>query len=121
MFVWVLGLTGTSLLVLGASSGLVFAPLLPLTIALFNQRSKTAPRLLPFVFLVVASSMIIFQKLAGLVMGWNFNHFSTLLVSCMLISICLYIVSNLAHFAYQRQLPILDSHGEHEMDRYSKN
>ncbi|UJR16772.1 hypothetical protein I4U23_003672 [Adineta vaga] len=103
VFVWIIGLTGTNLFILGASTGLVFSPLIPLTFALFNKRLNVTPMLLALVFSGAAFGMIVFQKLAGFVMDWNPNQFPSLLVSCMLASISLYIISNVIYFVHQRK------------------
>ncbi|CAF1684321.1 unnamed protein product, partial [Adineta ricciae] len=46
ILVWNVGLTSTSLLILGSATGFVFAPLFPLSISLINQRLNVVPVLL---------------------------------------------------------------------------
>ncbi len=65
VLVWIVGLTGTSLLILGAISGLIFAPIIPLTFAYFNQRLNVVPILLALVLCGQALGIITFQKVAG--------------------------------------------------------
>jgi hypothetical protein len=65
MFVWLVGLTGISLFILGAGSGLIFSPLIPLTFALFNQRLNVVPILLALVLCGLALGVMTFQKIAG--------------------------------------------------------
>jgi len=63
--VWSIGLTSTSLFILGAATGLVFAPMIPLTFAFFNQRLNVVPILLALVLCGSALGIITFQKIAG--------------------------------------------------------
>ncbi len=65
VFVWVIGLSATSLFILGAITGLVFGPLIPLTLAFFNQRLNVVPFLLALVLCGTAFGMMIFPKLGG--------------------------------------------------------
>ncbi len=65
VLVWIVGLTGTSLLILGAISGLIFAPIIPLTFAYFNRRLNVVPILLASVSCGQALGTIAFQKIAG--------------------------------------------------------
>ena len=65
LFVWVIGLSATSLFVLGAVTGLVFAPFIPLTMAFFNQRLNVVPFLLALVLCGSALGIMIFPKLGG--------------------------------------------------------
>ena len=65
VFVWVIGLSATSLFVLGAVTGLVFAPFIPLTMAFFNQRLNVVPFLLALVLCGSALGIMIFPKLGG--------------------------------------------------------
>src|SRR5438105_4723015 len=46
IFVWIIGLTGTSLFILGSITGLVIAPLFSLSFGLFNQRLNVIPMLI---------------------------------------------------------------------------
>jgi hypothetical protein len=65
IFVWAIGLTSTSLFVLGAATGLVFAPLFPLSFGLFNQKLNVVPMLLALLLCGTALGGITFQKIAG--------------------------------------------------------
>jgi hypothetical protein len=65
IFVWMIGLTGTSLFILGAGTGLVFAPIFPLSFGLFNQRLNVVPMLLALLLCGSAFGAIAFQKIAG--------------------------------------------------------
>lgn len=65
VFVWIIGLTGTSLFILGALTGLVFAPIIPLTFAFFNQKLNVVPGLLAVVLCGAALGIMTFQKIAG--------------------------------------------------------
>jgi hypothetical protein len=65
IFVWVIGLTSTSLFILGSATGLVFSPIFPLSFGLFNQRLNVTPLLLALLFCGSALGAIIFQKIAG--------------------------------------------------------
>ena len=65
VFVWVIGLTATSLFILGGITGLVFGPIIPSTLAFFNQRLNVGPFLLALVLCGTALGLIIFPKLGG--------------------------------------------------------
>jgi hypothetical protein len=65
VFVWGIGLTGTSLFILGAATGLVFAPIFPLSFGMFNQRLNVIPMLIALLLCGSALGAIIFQKIAG--------------------------------------------------------
>jgi hypothetical protein len=65
IFVWAIGLTGTSLFILGAATGLVFAPIFPLSFGLFNQRLNVIPMLIALLLCGSALGAITFQKIAG--------------------------------------------------------
>ena len=65
IFVWAIGLTSTSLFILGAATGLVFAPLFPLSFGLFNQKLNVVPMLIALLLCGTALGGIVFQKLAG--------------------------------------------------------
>jgi hypothetical protein len=103
IFVWVIGLSVTSLFILGAVTGLVFAPMIPLTMAFFNQRLNVVQFLLALVLCGSALGIMIFPKIGGLVMDKNPNHFPTLLFICIIMSILLYIISNVIYFIHQRK------------------
>ncbi|UJR20194.1 hypothetical protein I4U23_023326 [Adineta vaga] len=101
--VWTIGLTSTTLFILGAATGFVFAPLFPLSLSLINQRLNVVPVLLALLLCGAGLGAIAFQKLAGIIMDKNPNHFPTLLIVCILISIVLYIISNAISYFYQRK------------------
>jgi hypothetical protein len=65
IFVWIIGLTGTSLFILGAITGLVFSPIFPLSFGFFNQRLNVIPMLLGLLLCGTAFGAIIFNKIAG--------------------------------------------------------
>lgn len=68
IFVWVIGLTLASLLVLGAITGLIFSPMHPLSFGFFNQRLNVIPMLLALVLAGGASGAMTSNKIAGLVL-----------------------------------------------------
>ncbi|CAF3548032.1 unnamed protein product [Adineta steineri] len=103
IFVWFIGLTGTSLFILGAATGLVFAPLFPLTFGLINQRLNVVPVLLALLLSGSALGAIALQKIAGVVMDHNPNHFPTLLIVCILMGIILYIASNVVYHIHEQK------------------
>ena len=63
--VWVIGLTPISLIVLNAATGLVLAPLFPLSFGFINQRLNVTPVLLALLLSGNALGSILSQKLAG--------------------------------------------------------
>ncbi len=65
IFVWVIGLSAISLFLLAAVTGLIFAPIIPLTFAYFNQRLNVAPFLLALVLCGSALGIMIFPKIGG--------------------------------------------------------
>jgi hypothetical protein len=65
IFVWIIGLTSTSLFVLGSLTGLVISPLFALSFGLFNQRLNVIPMLLALLLCGTALGIITFQKIAG--------------------------------------------------------
>ncbi|CAF1425116.1 unnamed protein product [Adineta ricciae] len=136
VFVWTIGLTSTSLFILGAATGLVLAPIFPLSFGTINQQLETTPVLVALLLCGSALGAITFQKLAGLIMDRNSDHFPTLLIICMLVSIILYIASNVIHFVHRRKtsshargsvirgapfLPERISLEEKEMNEYLRN
>lgn len=66
IFVWFIGLTSTSLFILGSVTGLVFSPIFPLSFALFNQRLNVIPMLIALLLCGSAIGAMTLQKLAGL-------------------------------------------------------
>ncbi|CAF1925144.1 unnamed protein product [Rotaria magnacalcarata] len=103
IFVWFIGLTSTSLFILGAATGLVFSPIFPLSFGLFNQRLNVVPMLLASLLCGSAVGAMTLQKIAGFVLDRNPKHFPTLLIVCLLISIILYLASNLVYFFHERK------------------
>ncbi|UJR06716.1 hypothetical protein I4U23_011003 [Adineta vaga] len=102
IFVWVIGLTFASLLVLGAITGLIFSPMFPLSFAFFNQRLNVIPMLLALLLSGTASGAMTLNKIAGSVMDYNPKHFPTLLAVCILMAVILYIISHLVYYFHQR-------------------
>jgi hypothetical protein len=78
IFVWVIGLSAISLFILAAVTGLIFAPIIPLTMAFFNQRLNVAPFLLALVLCGSALGIMIFPKIGGKIkFGYSYQfHFS---------------------------------------------
>lgn len=65
VFVWFVGLTQTSLVLLGAATGFVLGPIIPLTFAFFNRKVNVTPILLALVLCGAALGIMSFQKIAG--------------------------------------------------------
>jgi hypothetical protein len=65
IYVWVIGLTGTSLFILGAITGLIFSPIFPLSFGFFNQRLNVIPMLLGLLLGGTALGAITLNKIAG--------------------------------------------------------
>jgi ABC-type uncharacterized transport system permease subunit len=65
LFVWVIGLTSTNLLILGAFTGLVFSPTFPLTFGFINQRLNANPVLVGLLLCGSGLGAMIFQKIGG--------------------------------------------------------
>jgi hypothetical protein len=65
IYVWVIGLTSTSLFILGATTGLVFAPIFPLSFGFFNQRLNVIPMLLGLLLCGTALGAMTLNKIAG--------------------------------------------------------
>ncbi|CAF1077410.1 unnamed protein product [Adineta steineri] len=101
--VWVVGLTSTSLFILGVVTGFIFFPIFPLSFGYFNQRLNVTPMLLGLLLCGTALGAMTFSKIAGLVMDHDPNHFPTLLAVCILMTTIIYIVSHLVHFVHQRK------------------
>ncbi|CAF3586079.1 unnamed protein product [Rotaria sp. Silwood1] len=103
IFVWIIGLTSTNLFILGAVTGLLFAPIFPLSFGFFNQRLNVIPMLLGFLLSGTALGAITLNKIAGVVMDYNPNHFPTILAVCISMAIILHIASHLVYFFHQRK------------------
>ena len=65
ILVWAVGLTVTSLFVLGAVTGLVFAPIFPLSFAFYNQRLNVVPMLIALLLCGSALGAFTLQQVAG--------------------------------------------------------
>jgi len=65
IFIWFIGLTSTSLLILGAATGLVLGPMYSISIGYINQRLNVTPILLAAVLCGSAAGAALFQKIAG--------------------------------------------------------
>jgi hypothetical protein len=65
IYVWILGLTITSLFVLGCLTGLIIAPLFPLSFAWFNQKLNVTPTLLAALLCGCDLGPSILQKIGG--------------------------------------------------------
>jgi hypothetical protein len=65
IYIWTIGLSSTSLFVLGSFTGLIFSPIFPLSFGFINQRLIVNPFLLGLFLCGAALGGIIFQKLAG--------------------------------------------------------
>lgn len=128
IFVWIVGLSITSVFILGAATGLVFAPFFPLSFGFFNKRLNVVPMLIALLLCGSALGAITFQKIAGIkyiflifkirkkesylmnvffflgfILDKNPEHFPTLLIICILMSILFYIASNVVYFIHQKK------------------
>jgi hypothetical protein len=65
IYVWTIGLSITSLFILGSFTGLIFSPIYPLSFGFINQRLNINPLLVDLILCGGASGGIIFQKIAG--------------------------------------------------------
>ena len=65
VFVQFIGLTSTSLFILGSATGLIFSPIFPLSFGFYNQRLNVVPMLLALLLCGSALGAITLQKLAG--------------------------------------------------------
>ena len=65
IFVWVIGLTFVSLLVLGSITGLIFSPVFPLSYGFFNQKLNVIPMLLALLLAGTAFGAMTLNKIAG--------------------------------------------------------
>ena len=125
--VWVVGLTSTILFVLGSSTGLFIAPLFPLSFAWIKQKLNLVPPLLAIIFCGCNLGALILQKIAGklqinyrmnllyvlgLVLDYDPNHFATLLTSCIVVTIVLYIILNVIDIFHQRNVKAIPQNDE---------
>ncbi|CAF0728307.1 unnamed protein product [Adineta steineri] len=103
-YVWILGLTTTSLFVLGSFTGLIIGPLLPLSFAWVNQKLNVIPSLLAALLFGSGVGSLTLQKIGGFIMDYDPNHFPTIIITCIILTIMLYMVSNIIIFVHQRNL-----------------
>ncbi|CAF3559656.1 unnamed protein product [Rotaria socialis] len=90
IYVWTIGLSIFSLFVLGSFTGLIFAPIFPLSFSFINKRLNVTP-LMVGIFLCSSSlGSMSFQRIAGVLMDKNPKHFPTLLIICVLMGILFY-------------------------------
>ncbi|CAF1183850.1 unnamed protein product [Adineta ricciae] len=101
-YVWIVGLSSMSLFILGAITGLIFSPIFPLSFGYFNQRLNVIPMLLGLLLCGTALGAMTSNKIAGLVMDHDPNHFPTLLAIWILMATLLYIGSHLVYFCHRR-------------------
>ncbi|CAF3873017.1 unnamed protein product, partial [Rotaria sordida] len=102
-YVWIIDLTSTSLFILGAVTDLIFSPIFPLSFGFFNQRLNVIPMLLDLLLCGTALGAIKFNKIAGVIIDRNPNHFPTILAVCILMAIILYIASHIVYFFHQQK------------------
>ncbi|CAF0992710.1 unnamed protein product [Adineta steineri] len=110
VFVWIIGLSSTSLFILGSFTGLIFSPIFPLSFGFINQRLVINPLLLGLILCGASLGGVIFQKIGGIVMDINPQHFPTLLMICVLLSIVLYSSASLLSFCHRRQVAKKSQH-----------
>lgn len=121
VYVWTIGLTVTSLFVLGSLTGLAIGPLFALSFAWINEKLHVTPMLLAASLCGAGLGATFMQKIAGnfyrernncilfivyrigFVMDHNPNHFPTLITACVIISIVFYIISNIIVFIHERR------------------
>ncbi len=65
IYVWIIGLTATSLFVLGSLTGLIIAPLFPLSFAWITQKLNVIPALLAALLCGCGLGSLILQKIGG--------------------------------------------------------
>jgi hypothetical protein len=65
VYVWLIGLTATSLFILGSMTGLVIGPLFPLSFAWINKTLNPIPILLAAIFCSGGFGALTLQKIAG--------------------------------------------------------
>jgi hypothetical protein len=127
IFVWGIGLTPTSLLILGAFTGLVFSPTFPLSFGFISQRLNTNPVLLGLLLSSGGLGAMSFQRVAGkfvfclflqkskffflkyllkgkILDGGRLNYFPALLIICVIFSTILFIVASIISSIHQRKL-----------------
>ncbi|CAF1445585.1 unnamed protein product, partial [Rotaria sordida] len=102
-YVWIIDLTSPSLYILGAVTDLIFSPIFPLSFGFFNQRLNVIPMLLDLLLCGTALGAITFNKIAGVIIDRNPNHFPTILAVCILMAIILYIASHIVYFFHQQK------------------
>ncbi|CAF4330929.1 unnamed protein product, partial [Adineta steineri] len=128
IYVWVFGLTITGLFILGGLTGLIIAPLFPLSFAWFTQNLNVITPLLAALLCACGLGSLVLQKIAGILMDVNQNHFPTLLTGSIIITMILYIISNVIIVFYKRNIKtrrnsLIDKEEEEQqnMDDYLKD
>ncbi|CAF1334932.1 unnamed protein product [Rotaria sordida] len=104
IYVWIIGLTSTNLLVLGAFTGFVFSPTFPLSFAFINQRLNVNPLLVGLLLCGAAFGAMTFQKIAGVVLDGNPKQFPLLLIACVILAIILFVIALVISSIHQRKL-----------------
>ncbi|UJR19827.1 hypothetical protein I4U23_022960 [Adineta vaga] len=104
IYVWVFGLTIGGLFILGSLTGFIIAPLFPLSFAWFTQNLNVIPPLLAALLCACGLGSLILQKIAGILMDMNQNHFPTLLTGSIIITMILYIISSVVIFFHKRNV-----------------
>ncbi|CAF3192999.1 unnamed protein product [Rotaria sp. Silwood2] len=106
IFVWIIGLTSTSIFVLGAFTGFIFSPIFPLSFAFINQRLNVNPLLVGLLLCGSAFGGMILQKIAGVVLDKKPNHFPTLLMTCVVLAIIFFVMAFIISSIHQRNLKL---------------
>ena len=65
IYVWVVGLSATSLFILGSLTGVIISPIYPLSLGWFNQKLNVVPPLLGLLLGGSALGSLVLQKIAG--------------------------------------------------------
>ncbi|CAF1426946.1 unnamed protein product [Adineta steineri] len=128
IYVWVFGLTITGLFILGGLTGLIIAPLFPLSFAWFTQNLNVITPLLAALLCACGLGSLVLQKIAGILMDVNQNHFPTLLTGSIIITMIIYIISNVIIVFHKRNIKtrrnsLIDKEEEQQqnMDDYLKD
>ncbi|CAM4848352.1 unnamed protein product, partial [Rotaria magnacalcarata] len=116
-----IGLTSTSLFVLGAFTGLVFSPTFPLSFGFINQRLNVNPLLVGFLLCGAAFGAMLFQKIAGVLLDSNPENFPKLLIICVVISIVFFIIASIISSIHQRKLKSSENSAKIKDNKYDSN